>query len=54
MASRSVKRLAGLDPAVVAPGHGRPLAGTGVAEALRKLARDFERIAVPENQKMTA
>jgi glyoxylase-like metal-dependent hydrolase (beta-lactamase superfamily II) len=54
MASRSVKRLAGLDPAVVAPGHGRPLAGTGVAEALRKLAQDFERIAVPENQKMTA
>lgn len=54
MASRSVKRLSGLDPAVVAPGHGRPLAGAGVAEALRKLALDFERIAVPENQKMTA
>jgi glyoxylase-like metal-dependent hydrolase (beta-lactamase superfamily II) len=54
MASRSVKRLSGLDPAVVAPGHGRPLAGAGVAEALRRLARDFERIAVPENQKMTA
>jgi glyoxylase-like metal-dependent hydrolase (beta-lactamase superfamily II) len=53
MASRSVRRLAGLDPAVVAPGHGKPLAGAGVAEALRKLARDFERIAVPENQKVT-
>jgi len=53
MAGRSVKRLAGLDPAVVAPGHGKPLAGAGVAEALRKLAQDFERIAVPDNQKVT-
>jgi glyoxylase-like metal-dependent hydrolase (beta-lactamase superfamily II) len=51
MAGRSVKRLSELDPSVVAPGHGKPLAGSGVAEALRKLARDFERVAVPENKK---
>jgi glyoxylase-like metal-dependent hydrolase (beta-lactamase superfamily II) len=52
-ASRSVKRLSELDPLVVAPGHGKPLWGDGVAEALRTLARDFDRIAVPENQKVT-
>lgn len=47
-AETSVKMLAGLDPATVAPGHGKPLAGANVAESLRALARDFERIAVPE------
>ena len=53
-ASESVKRLAKLDPSVVAPGHGKAMGGAGVAEALRKLAREFDRIAVPENQKVSA
>lgn len=47
----SVERLALLDPAIVAPGHGKPLAGDGVAEALRQLAARFDEVAVPENVK---
>lgn len=47
----SVRKLAGLRPHTVAPGHGRPLAGDGVPEALYKLADDFERIAVPDDVK---
>lgn len=50
-ARESVQLLAGLGPAIIAPGHGRPLAGTTVSEALRKLARDFESLAVPESQR---
>jgi glyoxylase-like metal-dependent hydrolase (beta-lactamase superfamily II) len=48
-ASASVRRLASLDPVTVAPGHGKPLGGPDVAIALRKLAAEFENIAVPEN-----
>ena len=50
-AQASVRKLAGLRPATVAPGHGKPLAGPNVPEALRKLAANFERIAVPEDVK---
>ena len=50
-AKRSVRKLAALDPAVVAPGHGKPLSGADVAAGLRKLAEDFERIAIPDNMK---
>ena len=50
-AKRSVRKLADLRPTTVAPGHGKPLGGTGVAAALDKLAADFERIAVPEDAK---
>jgi glyoxylase-like metal-dependent hydrolase (beta-lactamase superfamily II) len=53
-ARASVARLAMLDPTIVAPGHGKPLAGANVAQALRKLAQDFDRIAVPENQRRSA
>ena len=48
-AKRSVRKLAGLQPATVVPGHGKPLAGVEVAAALTKLADDFERIAVPDD-----
>ncbi len=48
-AQASVRKLAGLRPATVAPGHGKPLAGPGVAEALAKLAAEFECIAVPDD-----
>ena len=48
----SVRKLASLEPTTVAPGHGKPLAGTEVPRALHKLADDFERIAVPEDVKV--
>ena len=47
----SVRKLAALRPSTVAPGHGRPLSGEGVAAALDKLAADFERLAIPEDVK---
>lgn len=50
-AMHSVRKLAGLQPTVVAPGHGKPLAGPEVPAALEKLATDFERIAIPEDVK---
>ena len=50
-AKLSVRKLAGLQPMTVAPGHGKPLAGAEVAAALEKLAADFERIAVPDDVK---
>ena len=44
-----MRKLAGLAPTTVAPGHGKPLSGADVPAELRKLAEDFEKIAVPEN-----
>jgi glyoxylase-like metal-dependent hydrolase (beta-lactamase superfamily II) len=44
----SVEKLAALRPAVLAPGHGMPMAGDEVASALDMLAADFDRIARPE------
>lgn len=48
-ARESVRRLAALQPAAVGTGHGRPLAGAEVSEALDVLARDFDSIARPEH-----
>lgn len=48
-AKASVEKLARLQPATVAPGHGKPLAGPGVPAALRALALRFEEVAVPNN-----
>ena len=48
-AKSSVRQLSGLNPVAVAPGHGKPLSGPEVASALRALASDFDRVAVPEN-----
>jgi glyoxylase-like metal-dependent hydrolase (beta-lactamase superfamily II) len=53
-ARASVQRLAMLDPMIVAPGHGKPMAGVDVPEALRQLAARFDEIAVPENKKPAA
>lgn len=50
-AKLSVRKLAGLQPTTLAPGHGKPLSGPEVPEALGKLAADFERIAVPQDVK---
>jgi glyoxylase-like metal-dependent hydrolase (beta-lactamase superfamily II) len=46
-ARRSVELLAALEPWRVATGHGRPLEGEEMLEGLRRLARDFDRLAVP-------
>jgi glyoxylase-like metal-dependent hydrolase (beta-lactamase superfamily II) len=43
LAVRSIHRLAALHPRVLAPGHGRPLAGLEVEEKLASFAADFDR-----------
>lgn len=48
-ARRSVEQLASLVPEVVVTGHGPALHGPEMRAALEKLAREFERIAVPEH-----
>ena len=53
-AGRSLRRLSELDPRIVIPGHGRPLAGDSVAEALQRLAAEFGPLAVPENPENAA
>lgn len=47
-ARRSVEHLAALEPWRVATGHGPPLEGEEMLEGLRRLARDFDRLAVPQ------
>ena len=46
-ARSSVERLAALEPAVAVTGHGLPMAGAPLTEALHTLARDFDRVARP-------
>ena len=48
-ARASVQRLADLKPEIVATGHGRPLRGRVMREALELLGRDFEALAVPRD-----
>jgi glyoxylase-like metal-dependent hydrolase (beta-lactamase superfamily II) len=50
-AQDSVEKLAAMDVAVVAPGHGKPLHGPDLNGELRQLAMRFRAVAVPENQK---
>jgi len=47
-ARRSVELLASLEPEFVVCGHGHAMQGQEMREALRTLARDFDRVAVPE------
>ena len=47
----SVRKLAALEPRVLAPGHGKPMMGEDVVAGLHRLADDFERLAVPESRK---
>lgn len=49
-AKQSVRFLAGLEPLIVAPGHGQPIAGSSVPIELRQLADRFDQVAVPENR----
>lgn len=46
-ARRSVEALAALEPEVAATGHGVPMRGPEMREALWRLARDFDALAVP-------
>ena len=46
-ARESVERLAALEPAVAATGHGRPWSGPQMLQELQYLARNFEERAVP-------
>jgi glyoxylase-like metal-dependent hydrolase (beta-lactamase superfamily II) len=48
-ARESVRRLAALEPSVAATGHGIPLRGDRMREGLRRLARDFDRVARPRH-----
>lgn len=48
-ARASVELLASFRPAVIAPGHGEPMAGEDVANALDILASNFDEIAIPEH-----
>jgi len=44
----SVKRLEALHPSVAITGHGIPMAGNDLAHGLGKLAREFDKLAIPE------
>jgi glyoxylase-like metal-dependent hydrolase (beta-lactamase superfamily II) len=50
-ARRSVEKLAALRPSAIAPGHGLPMCGDEVPGQLRKLAVNFDHIAVPDHGK---
>jgi glyoxylase-like metal-dependent hydrolase (beta-lactamase superfamily II) len=47
-ARESVRRLATLEPAILAPGHGQPMAGPNMTQALHELAERFDEVARPE------
>jgi glyoxylase-like metal-dependent hydrolase (beta-lactamase superfamily II) len=44
----SVQRLAALEPEIAVTGHGPAMRGAEMRAALHALARDFDRLAVPE------
>ena len=46
-ARESVRRLAALEPAFIAPGHGQPMAGPHVTKGLHELAARFDEVARP-------
>lgn len=54
LARQSVERLATLNPQIVAPGHGQPLAGTQLPVRIRELALRFEEVAVPDQRGSSA
>lgn len=47
----SVIKLAQLDPEIVVTGHGHAMRGPQMRDALHVLARDFDRVALPEQGK---
>ena len=46
-ARASAEQLASLEPELMIPGHGQALSGPAMRAALHRLAREFERVAVP-------
>jgi len=48
-ARTSVERLAALEPELIVTGHGPAMQGPAMREALHRLSRDFDRVAVPEH-----
>jgi glyoxylase-like metal-dependent hydrolase (beta-lactamase superfamily II) len=48
-ARTSVEKLAGLDPELVITGHGQPMQGAAMREALKRLAATFDTVAVPDH-----
>ena len=48
LARESVRRLASLNPGVLITGHGVSMRGEELTASLERLARDFDRLAVPE------
>ena len=46
-ARASARRIADLAPALLLSGHGAPMAGPGMRAGLDRLAREFDRLAVP-------
>ena len=53
-AKLSVQKLADLNPTVALTGHGHALRGAKMTEALHALARDFDRVAVPQKGRYVA
>jgi glyoxylase-like metal-dependent hydrolase (beta-lactamase superfamily II) len=45
----SVRRLAALEPAFIAPGHGQPMAGVQALQSLTELSHRFDEVARPEH-----
>jgi glyoxylase-like metal-dependent hydrolase (beta-lactamase superfamily II) len=45
----SVKKLAALKPSVVISSHGQPMGGDKLREDLEELARNFDRLAIPDH-----
>ena len=48
-ARTSVQTLAALDPALVITGHGQPMQGPAMRDALKRLAAEFDTVAVPDH-----
>lgn len=46
-AAVSVRRLAALEPACLAPGHGQPVSGPTMLRALQTIAADFDQLSRP-------
>lgn len=53
-AARSIRRLAALQPTVLAPGHGKPLAGTEIEQKLTLFAAEFATEVDAENRRSVA
>ncbi|MFC4601663.1 MBL fold metallo-hydrolase [Cohnella hongkongensis] len=51
LAKQSVLKLEALKPEAAVTGHGRPMEGQELSESLRRLADDFDRIALPDEEK---